>query len=82
MNRIKSHINSLFQPADEHRLTAWLFLKLLALIYFVAFLSLSVEITGLVGANGILPVDILLGNASTQLGQKDWIWLKKDLMLE
>lgn len=42
-------------PANDYRLAASLFLKLLALIYFAAFASLAVQITGLAGHQGILP---------------------------
>ncbi len=35
----------------------WLFLRLLAAIYFVAFSSIGFQITGLVGTGGILPLD-------------------------
>jgi len=41
-------------------LTRWLFLRLLGLIYLIAFLSLASQILGLVGSNGILPVDDFL----------------------
>ena len=34
----------------------WLFLRLLGLVYLIAFVSLWVQIEGLVGADGILPV--------------------------
>ena len=37
-------------------LISWLFLRGLALIYFSAFASMAVQIEGLIGANGILPV--------------------------
>jgi hypothetical protein len=37
-------------------LVNWLFLRLLALIYFAAFTSLVGQVAGLVGADGILPV--------------------------
>ncbi len=36
-------------------LAGWLFLRLLGLIYFVAFASLATQIKGLVGRKGILP---------------------------
>lgn len=36
-------------------LTQWVFVRLLAVIYAIAFGSLSVQITGLLGARGILP---------------------------
>jgi len=42
-----NRISNFFSTADEYRLTSWLFLKFLALIYFVAFLSLAVQISGL-----------------------------------
>src|SRR5882724_5769651 len=36
-------------------LAGWLFLRLLGLIYFVAFASLATQVRGLVGSKGILP---------------------------
>ncbi len=41
----------------EFRWTRWLFLRALAVIYCIAFLSLRVQIEGLVGRDGILPVE-------------------------
>src|SRR5581483_8808698 len=38
-----------------HGAAAWLFLRLLGLVYFVAFVSLAVQITALVGPDGIVP---------------------------
>lgn len=38
-------------------LSRWLFLRLLGVVYLLAFLSLAVQIIGLVGARGILPAD-------------------------
>ncbi|OQK18424.1 hypothetical protein AU255_11585 [Methyloprofundus sedimenti] len=35
----------------------WVFLRGLALVYFSAFVSISVQIEGLIGANGLLPVN-------------------------
>ncbi len=37
-------------------LISWVFLRGLAVIYFSAFASMAVQIEGLVGANGILPI--------------------------
>ncbi|MBZ0301037.1 MAG: lipase maturation factor family protein [Anaerolineae bacterium] len=37
-------------------LTRWLFLRALAIIYFIAFASLAAQILGLVGSGGILPI--------------------------
>jgi predicted DCC family thiol-disulfide oxidoreductase YuxK len=42
------------EPA-RFALTQWLFLRVLAAIYIVAFASLAVQVTGLLGQNGISP---------------------------
>ncbi len=49
-------------------LARWLFLKGLALVYLLAFLSLWPQIGGLVGPGGILPAERYLEAARTQLG--------------
>jgi predicted DCC family thiol-disulfide oxidoreductase YuxK len=50
------------------------FLRGLALVYFVAFVSLWVQVDGLVGANGILPIADLLADARAQIGSRAfWI---------
>jgi predicted DCC family thiol-disulfide oxidoreductase YuxK len=43
------------QPASYYRI-AWVFLRLIGLIYLIAFASLAVQITGLIGSRGILPL--------------------------
>jgi len=48
----------------------WLFLRILALIYFAAFASLAVQITGLVGEQGMLPVGRFLAGAKAALGTR------------
>jgi lipase maturation factor 1 len=48
--------------AEDYRFSAWLFLRLLGLIYFIAFASLAVQIKGLIGSQGILPVAELVAN--------------------
>jgi len=69
-------------------LISWIFLRGLALIYFSAFASMSVQIEGLVGENGILPaVSKLAFIEQVYLQQKFWqmptiFWLNtSDLML-
>lgn len=42
--------------SSDYILVSWIFLRGLALIYFSAFASMAIQIDGLVGANGILPV--------------------------
>ncbi len=69
-----NRFTDLFKPADEYQLTSWLFLKILALIYFAAFLSLAIQISGLAGPNGLLPFNELLTNTYRDMGPKAW-WL-------
>lgn len=59
---------------DEYRLASVLFLKLLALIYFAAFLSLAVQITGLIGVNGILPISEFLDYLYQNNGALAWLY--------
>lgn len=59
---------------DEYQLASGLFIKLLALIYFAAFYSLSVQITGLVGENGILPVSSYLDFIYQKNGVIAWLY--------
>jgi hypothetical protein len=42
---------------------AWLFLRLLGVIYFIAFWSLAVQVVGLVGHDGILPARLYMDGA-------------------
>ena len=48
-------------------LVRWLFLRSLAIIYLIAFVSLWTQITGLVGQNGILPAKSTMENLQRQL---------------
>ena len=51
--------------SGTYLLSGWLFLRLIGLIYLTAFVSLGVQIKGLVGSKGILPArDFLLANQS------------------
>ncbi|HFD79693.1 MAG TPA: lipase maturation factor family protein [Gammaproteobacteria bacterium] len=43
-------------PGERHELISSVFLRLLALIYLAAFVSAGVQIIGLVGSHGILPI--------------------------
>lgn len=42
--------------SSTHYLLSWVFLRGLAVIYFAAFASMAVQIEGLIGENGILPI--------------------------
>ncbi len=48
--------------------TRWLFLRGMAVVYGVAFASLSTQIAGLVGSNGISPVELFLAAVHAQIG--------------
>jgi predicted DCC family thiol-disulfide oxidoreductase YuxK len=47
-------------------LTRWVFLRALAVIYLIAFISLWTQIDGLIGHNGILPTDQYVAAARQQ----------------
>lgn len=63
-------------------LSRWLFLKLIGLIYFIAFASLTTQIVGLVGTDGLLPIDRYLERAFDLWGAEAyyrlptllWLW--------
>jgi predicted DCC family thiol-disulfide oxidoreductase YuxK len=42
---------------DSYRISSWLFLRLLGIVYLAAFWSLGAQVIGLVGHGGILPAD-------------------------
>ena len=46
----------------------WLFLRLIGVVYFIAFVSLAVQITGLVGEHGILPAGQFLAQVHARYG--------------
>lgn len=50
-------------------LTTWIFLRLLAMIYVVAFVSMWVQVEGLAGPRGILPAGDFLSALQSQYGQ-------------
>jgi len=50
----------------DYFLTRWIFLRALGLIYLVAFVSLWMQISGLVGHNGILPADQFMSAVKQQ----------------
>jgi len=53
---------------SRYELTSWLFLRLLGFIYLSAFASLAVQIKGLVGEDGILPLWLFLQRAQEHFG--------------
>jgi predicted DCC family thiol-disulfide oxidoreductase YuxK len=61
------------EPSTYARAT-WLFLRLLGIVYLMAFWSLGGQILGLSGHDGILPADRYLAGARAALGL-DRFWL-------
>jgi len=55
------------EPA-RFALTQWLFLRVLAAIYLIAFASLAVQATGLLGRTGISPAHEFFGRVGAGLG--------------
>ena len=61
----------LWGPALErptYFLSRWMFLRLLGIVYLIAFLSLWVQLDGLVGSNGILPATEYFNRVSERIG--------------
>jgi predicted DCC family thiol-disulfide oxidoreductase YuxK len=50
------------------------FLSCLGIIYFIAFVSLWVQITGLIGSNGIVPVDQTMGELKQEADRTHLGW--------
>lgn len=65
--------SSMTKESSSYTLASWLFLKALGLIYFIAFLSLAVQVRGLIGADGILPAGDYLDAVRTQIGWRAFI---------
>ena len=61
--------------AEECCLVRALFLRLLGLVYGIAFASLWVQVDGLIGSQGILPAQEYLDLAAQQLGNQAWTQL-------
>ena len=55
-------------PSPRYELSRWLFLRLLALVYLIAFASLAPQLRGLVGEQGLLPAADLLDRAGEFYG--------------
>jgi lipase maturation factor 1 len=53
---------------STYSITRWVFLRALGLVFVVAFVSLWIQVKGLIGSQGILPAQDLLRAAQAQLG--------------
>ncbi|MGD8589709.1 MAG: lipase maturation factor family protein [Chromatiales bacterium] len=74
MAAIQSLVGRLFQPPPSQQLVSWLFIKLLALIYLAAFASLTGQIAGLAGPEGIMPLGQQFDDSSQEIGNWAWLW--------
>ena len=68
LNRISKSLWGRGLEPERYELVSWLFLRLLGAVYVAAFVSLAVQILGLVGHAGILPLDEYLGLVRQELG--------------
>ncbi len=65
--------NPLLEKAG-YRLSAWIFLRVLGAIYFIAFASLGSQVRGLIGSHGLLPLTRFLDAIASQLGPVELFW--------
>ena len=61
---------SLQSFADSFTIGRWLFLRALGVVYALAFLSLMVQIRGLIGEQGILPLGEFLDGVRSRFGSR------------
>lgn len=59
---------------SQYQLVSALFLRLLAICYFIAFFTLTFQITGLVGEQGILPLSPWLNYLVNDLGSVAYLY--------
>ncbi len=71
----KALLAATLQNPPPFFLARWLFLRLLGLIYLIAFISLWTQIDGLIGHNGILPAADFLQAARQQIGPERYWWM-------
>lgn len=53
--------------------SAWLFLRVLAVVYAIALVSFAVQWSGLIGPNGLLPAGEFLSAVAQQQGHPAWL---------
>ena len=68
LNRVSKLLWGPALEPERYELVSWVFLRLLGAIYVAAFVSLGMQILGLVGHAGILPLGDHLGAARRALG--------------
>ena len=58
------------EQSHSYWLTRFVILRLLGLVYFVAFLSLANQVLPLIGKDGLLPIGLYLRQAEKYLGSR------------
>lgn len=56
----------------QYALTQWIFLKALAVIWLIAFISFGVQASALIGSDGVLPAAFYLARVREVLGSEGW----------
>ena len=62
-------------PVNGYRLVSALFLRLLGAIYLIAFASLGVQVEGLIGSQGIMPISARLAEMAATTGSVRYVQL-------
>jgi predicted DCC family thiol-disulfide oxidoreductase YuxK len=75
LNRLTKFLWGPALQAERYALVSWVFLRLFGAIYVAAFASLGVQILGLIGHAGILPVGDYLEAAHQALGNSAYRFL-------
>src|SRR5438552_3226138 len=60
---------------DAKNMARSLFLRGLAVVYFIAFISFLPQINGLIGSNGILPIQKYLDGVHSEYGARAYLYL-------
>ena len=62
------------RPEATYQIARWVFVRVLAVVYGVAFASLAVQLDGLIGSHGILPAREFLSLVTQQLGAERFVF--------
>ena len=66
-------LNTLTQPSpDSYALVRAVFVRLLGIVYLIAFASFGVQMAGLVGSDGILPAAVFLERVQDIFGASSY----------
>jgi predicted DCC family thiol-disulfide oxidoreductase YuxK/tetratricopeptide (TPR) repeat protein len=73
LDRLDGWLMGWHTEASSYFLSRWLFLRALGVVYLIAFTSLWVQVHGLIGSRGILPIANLLQMLRDYPAQKYWM---------